>query len=191
MENVSQLERWFVLVGAIEYCKKFHNFSKNILPGSSFSSNELDMTKKSDRKTQTTEKQNDKRRKWSNEKKPSVRSIRKISKNAFTSLGTQLDHYGYNNHNSVIKHFLTRCGKAGECFLQNNEKECVVENVSAFMKTLSHKHSAKKIEGVEIVIASLFGPNIDPLSLRKLVAPSSHLEGWQKARDRREHKWGA
>ena len=176
--------------GRSNITRNFITPAKTYLDDPILARNELDMTKKSDRRTQSTKKQNDKRRKRSNEKKLSIRSIRRISKNAFTSLGTQWDHYGYNNHHSVIKHFLTRCGKAGECFLRNNEKDCVVENVSAFMKTLSHKHSAKNIQGVEIVKASLSGPNIEPLSLRKLVAPSSRLEGWQKARDRRVHKWG-
>ena len=185
-------ELWKIFVG----WNKGHFWAseKNIKRNFSFSAMEylknrilarrlLDTSTNAERSSNSARIQTEKRRMTKN--RVSTRTIQKLTKQAFEGLSKESYHYKNGDKTLIIQHFLGRCGKAGEVFLGNSDNNLAVTNVQAFFTILANKHSAQNIQGAEIVKASLSGTNIEPRRLRKLVAPTSRLEGWQKARDRR------
>ena len=177
---------------------KFWSSEKNIkrnfsTPGEEYLRNRvlarqlLDTSTNAERLKLSEKKQTEGRRKT--KKLTSLRSIQTITKKAFEGLGKEWEYYDDDDKRNIIQHFLTRCGKVGDIFLKNNDRDHAIVNVQAFLKTLANKHSAQNIQGAEIVKASLSGENLEPRKVRKLVAPTSRLEVWQKVRDRRENGW--
>ena len=86
----------------------------------------------------------------------------------------------------MLVNLLRRVGKVGEPFLGNVFKDHIITNIQGFFGLLAKKHSASNIAGSELVKPSISGRNIAPRVTRSLVAPTSRLENWQRARDRRK-----
>ena len=138
-----------------------------------------------------TQRAQDKRARKRRKTKPSLSSetIRRVSQNAFKGLGKEWNHYSESNQTEILKNLLIRCGYVGKVFLGSLYKDNATENIQNFFARVSRKSSAKNIRGTSIVKAAVSGENLEPRDARRLFAPSSRLEIWQKARDYRLSAW--
>ena len=135
----------------------------------------LDLSTKEMRIQSSREKQSRKRR--NSKGSISEETIRRVSLNAFNALGKEWKHYESNDQCKILEAFVRRVGKPGENFLVNSYKDKVIQNVRGFFQRVAQQHSAKNILGSQLVKAALSGENLEPRSTRRLVAPTSRLEG--------------
>ena len=72
---------------------------------------------------------------------------------------------------------MKRVGKVREMCLGNAHKDKVVKNLHDLFGRLGKKHSTRNIQGLDLVKAAVSGENLEPNVLRKLLAPTTRLEG--------------
>ena len=73
--------------------------------------------------------------------KVSDETLRRVSLNAFTSLGKEWEYFRNEDQQAVLEKFLKRVGKVGEIYLGNASKDKVVKNLHDFFGRLGKKHS--------------------------------------------------
>ena len=109
--------------------------------------------------------------------KVSDETLRRVSLNAFTSLGKEWEYFRFEDQHAVLEKFWKRVGKVDEIYLGNASKDKVVKIIHKFFGRLGKKHSTRNIQGLDLVKAAVSGENLEPNVLRKLLAPTTRLEG--------------